>query len=78
MTFSNSMFSTKLSDLTKNAFLTQFFQLRPSRAGRVGGQSQPKFFVDVPFVGKSPGSVLFERSNQKCTWKSIYYTSKLN
>ena len=28
MTFSNSMFSSKLSDLTKNAFLTQCFQLR--------------------------------------------------
>ena len=43
-----------------------------------GRQSQPKFFVDVLFVWKSPGNVLFERSNQKCTWKSIYYTSKLN
>ena len=36
--------------------------------------SPPKFFVSVPFLSKSPTSALFERSNQKCTWKLIFYS----
>ena len=54
--------------------------IRPSRAGGRGGggcrgdvSPPPKFSVDAPFK-----CALFERSNQKCTWKSTTkITSKL-
>ena len=34
----------------------------------------PRFFVNVPLFSKSPRSAPFERSNQKYTWKLIFYS----
>ena len=49
-----------------------------SRKGGRGVVSPPlKFFCRCAFFSKSPGNALFERSNQKCTWKLIFYMSKL-
>ena len=47
-----------------------------SKRGRGGGTPPKKVFVDVTFFSKSHWSAIFERSNQKCTWKLIFYTSK--
>ena len=48
----------------------------PEQGGRGVVSSPPTFkvFVNVPFFSKSPRSALFERSNQKCTWKLIFYS----
>ena len=60
-----------------------FQALRITGGEQEGRQSPPpsppkkRFFVNVPFFSKSPRNALFERSNQKFTWKLIFYTSKL-
>ena len=62
------------------------FQALQIRGGEQEGRQSPRrpppsqkkgFFVNVPFFSKSPWNALFERSNQKFTWKLIFYTSKL-
>ena len=50
----------------------------PPEQGGQGGRLPTKVFCQCAlFFEEHFKCVLFERSNQKCTWKSILYTSKL-
>ena len=67
------MFSTKFSDLTKNAFLTHCFQLRPSRAGRVergrgGGEGRGVVSPSQSFLSMCP---LFGRALEMSFLKEV-------